>query len=122
MSLFVAWLHGMLRRALFLVTNGGAVMLRVGLAIFGLGVVLASPILAETESRYALIVELPWQDGRAFEIGRGAGGLLLQSGWHNAVFYFPEGVALPDWTGATVTFPVSGNIGMCSRTNLRESK
>lgn len=108
---------------MFLVTrNGCMTVLRVGFAIFGLGVVLASPILAETESRYALIVELPWQDGRALEIGRGAGGLLLQSGWHNAVFYFPEDVALPDWTGATVTFPVSGNIAACNRTNQMESK
>jgi hypothetical protein len=97
-------------------------VLRVGLAIIGLGVVLASPVLAEAESRYALIVELPWQDGHAVEIGRGAGGLLLQSGWHNAVFYFPEGVGLPDWTGATATFPVSGNIAACNGTNQTESR
>ncbi len=97
-------------------------MIRVGLAIIGFGVVLASPILAETESRYALIVELPWQSGHAVEIGRGAGGLLLQSGWHNAVFYFPDGAELPDWTDATATFPVSGDIMACNRTDQTEPR
>lgn len=97
-------------------------MFRVGLAIFGLGVVLASPVLAASESRYAMIVELPWLDGRAIAIGREAGGLLLRSGWHNAVFYFPEGVAMPDWTGVTATLPVNGDIMACSREKETESK
>ena len=89
-------------------------MLRVGLAIFGLGVVLAAPVLAAEDSRYAMIVELPWQDGHAIDIGREAGGLLLNAGWNNAVFYFPEGVAMPAWTGATASFPVNGDIMACN--------
>ena len=94
-------------------------MLRVGLAIFGLGVVLAAPVLAAEDSRYAMIVELPWQDGHAIDIGREAGGLLLNAGWHNAVFYFPEGVAMPAWTGATATFPVNGDIMACNGASER---
>ena len=94
-------------------------MLRVGLAIFGLGVVLAAPVLAAGDSRYAMIVELPWQDGHAIDIGREAGGLLLNSGWHNAVFYFPEDAAMPAWTGATATFPVNGDIMACSGASER---
>lgn len=91
-------------------------MLRVGLAIFGLGLVLASPVLAAKDSRYAVIVEAPWEEGRAIEIGRRAGGLLLQSGWHSAVFWFPEDVMMPGWTGATAILPLNGNIMACSQT------
>jgi hypothetical protein len=94
-------------------------VLRFGLAIFGLGLVLASPVLAAKHSRYAMIVELPWSAGEAERIGRLAGGLLLQSGWHSVVFYFPEGAAMPGMSSTTATIPVTGNIMACSRAEPR---
>ena len=101
----------------FLVTRNGCVtVLRMGLAIAGLFIVLTSPVLAADDSRYALLVEPPWENGRAIEIGRDAGGLLLRSGWHNAVFYFPEGVVMPGWTADTAILRVSGDIMACSST------
>lgn len=89
-------------------------MLRIGLAVLGLGVVLASPVVAAGDSRFAMIVELPWNDGAAIRIGREAGGLLVKSGWHNALFYFPEGVDHPEWTSGTATVPVRGTASVCS--------
>lgn len=88
-------------------------MLRIALAGFGLAVVLASPVISAGDSRYTLILETPWSEGRAVEVGRNAGGLLMQSGWHNAVFYFPEGVAMPAWTMETASMPVKGASQMC---------
>lgn len=88
-------------------------MLRTGLAILGLGVVLASPVLAAGKSRFAMIVEAPWDKGRAETIGREAGGLLVRSGWLNAVFYFPEGARIPGATGTTATIPVKGADTAC---------
>lgn len=91
-------------------------MLRIGLAIFGLGIVLASPAVAAGDSRFAMIVELPWNGGRAIQVGRDAGGLLVRAGWHNALFYFPEGVDRPDWTDGTATVPVRGTFAACGTT------
>lgn len=89
------------------------VVLRIGLAGFGLAVVLAAPVISAGDSRYTLILETPWSGGRAIEVGRDAGGLLMQSGWHSAVFYFPEGVAIPAWTADTASVPVKGASRMC---------
>ena len=88
-------------------------MLRIALAGFGLAVALAAPVLPAAGSRYALILETPWSEGRAMEVGRGAGGLLIQTGWHNAVFYFPEGAAIPSWTMNTASVPVKVDGQMC---------
>lgn len=88
-------------------------MLKIALTAFGFGVVIASPVISAGESRFALIVEAPWSEGRAIEIGRRAGGVLIQSGWRNAVFYFPEGSAIPGWTADTASVPVKGSGPMC---------
>lgn len=88
-------------------------MLRIALAGFGLAVVLASPVISAGDSRYALIIEAPWSEGRAVAVGRNAGGVLMQAGWHNAVFYFPEGATVPVWTGNTASVPVKAASQMC---------
>jgi len=89
-------------------------MLRIALAIFGLGVALGSPALAAGDSRFAVIAELPWHEGQALEVGRKAGGMLVQSGWHYAVFYFPEDTKAPDWSADTVTIRLRGVDPMCA--------
>lgn len=70
-------------------------MLRVSLAAVGLAVALGAPALAADDSRYALVIDAPWQADRTIDAGREAGGMLVQSGWHTALFYFPAGVARP---------------------------
>lgn len=89
------------------------VVLRIALAGFGLAMVLASPVISAGGSRYALILEAPWSEGRALEVGRNAGGVLMRSGWHNAVFYFPEGAVVPAWTQETASVPVKAASQMC---------
>ncbi len=88
-------------------------MLRIALATVGLGVVLASPALAADDSRFAVIAELPWREGRAIEAGLKAGGMLIQSGWHFAVFYFPEDAAAPGWSADTATIRIRGVDPVC---------
>jgi hypothetical protein len=95
-------------------------MLRISLAAFGLAVALGSPALAAGDSRYALVLDAPWQDGHAIDAGRQAGGMLVQSGWHNALFYFPEGVARPASLGGTIIFPVRRSDPVCSGQNRTE--
>lgn len=88
-------------------------MLRIALAMFGFGVALASPTLAPGDSRFAVIAELPWREGQALDVGRRAGGMLVQTGWHYAVFYFPEDVQTPDWSADTATIRIRGVDPMC---------
>lgn len=81
-------------------------MLRVSLAAFGLAVALGSPALSADDSRFALVFDAPWQADLTIDAGRQAGGMLVQSGWHNAIFYFPEGVTRPASLAGAVIIPV----------------
>ena len=95
-------------------------MLRMSLAAFGLAVALGSPVLAAGDSRYALVMDAPWQADHAIDAGRGAGGMLVQSGWHNALFYFPEGVARPSSLDGTLIVPVRRPDPVCNGQNQTE--
>jgi hypothetical protein len=103
------------RRAVFLQTGRRNDVLRIGLATFGLGVVLASPLLDTGDSRFAMLVEMPWQSGHAVEAGRKAGGLLVRTGPHIAMFYFPEGVAMPAWSNGVAVLPLKATALACSQ-------
>lgn len=89
-------------------------MLRISLAAFGLAVALGAPALAADDSRYVLIIDAPWQSDRAIEAGRNAGGMLVQSGWHNALFYFPDGVARPMSLAGAIIVPVRKPDPVCN--------
>ena len=108
-------LHRTLRieRQTYTIT-GYASLLRVTLAAFGLAVALGSPALAADASRYALVLEAPWLADDAIDAARQAGGMLVQSGWHNALFYFPEGVARPASLDGAIIFPIRRPDPVCS--------
>lgn len=101
-------------------------MLRASLALLGLAITLASPALAAGDTRYVLIVDAPWQADQTIAAGRDAGGLLVSSGWHSALFYFPEGVAMPGQpSGASISgamvFPIQRPDPVCNPVKQTES-
>lgn len=89
-------------------------MLRISLAAFGLAVAVGSPVLAAGESRYALVIDVPWQPDHAIDTGREAGGMLVESGWHSALFYFPEGVVRPASLAGAIIVAVRRPDPVCS--------
>lgn len=89
-------------------------MLRISLAAFGLAVALGSPALAASDSRFALVIDAPWQADRTIDAGRAAGGMLVQSSWHNALFYFPEGVPRSAALAGAIIVPVRKPDPVCN--------
>jgi hypothetical protein len=89
-------------------------VLRFSLASFGLAVALGTPALAAGDSRYVLLLEAPWQADQTVDSGRKAGGMLVQSGWHSALFYFPEGIARPASLAGAITIPIRRPDPVCN--------
>lgn len=95
-------------------------MLRLSLAAFGLTIALGAPAFDAGDSRYALVLDAPWSHDQTVDAGREAGGMLVRTGWHNSLFYFPAGVARPASLAGAIIVPIRMSEPECASPDQTE--